>query len=108
MHVALAVRSGNLRTAHREMLPAVQAEGHGGDALSKPIEAIYLAFGVRIRMIRETLGLSQAELAKRVGLERTSVVNIEGGRQRVLVDDIEKFARALGVTPKHLLKGIWW
>lgn len=76
--------------------------------MSKPIEAVYVAFGVRVRMIRETLGLQQAELAKRVGLTRTSVVNIECGRQRVLLDDVAKFSMALGTSCKSLMKGIWW
>lgn len=76
--------------------------------MAKPIEACHAAVGVRIRMIRETLGLTQDDLAKRVGLERTSVVNIELGRQRILLDGIERFASGLGTTPKHLLKGVWW
>lgn len=75
--------------------------------MAKPIEACHVALGARIRMIRETLGLQQAELAKRVGLERTSVVNAEAGRQRFLLDGVERYARALGTTPKHLLRGIW-
>ena len=61
-----------------------------------------------MQMIRETLGISQGDLAKRVGLQRVSVTNIEVGRQRLLLDGIERFAVALGTTPKHLLKGIWW
>jgi transcriptional regulator with XRE-family HTH domain len=76
--------------------------------MSKPIEAVYASLGARIRMIRETLGLQQEELAKRIGRERTTVVNFENGKQRILVDDVEDYARALGTTPKHLLKGIWW
>ena len=76
--------------------------------MSKPIEAIHAAVGIRIRTIREALGLTQDELAKRTNLERTSLVNIEAGRQRLLLHTVEEFARALGTTPKHLLKGIWW
>lgn len=76
--------------------------------MPKPIEACHISVGIRIRMIRETLGLSQVDLAKRVGLQRVSVTNIEVGRQRLLLDGIERFATALGTTPKHLLKGIWW
>lgn len=75
--------------------------------MSEPIEAVYQALGARVRMIREALGLPQEELAKRVGLVRTSVVNFENGRQRIPAHDIETFARALGTTPKNLLKGIW-
>lgn len=76
--------------------------------MTKPIEACHQAIGTRIRMIRETLGMSQEELAKRVGYKRVSVTNIEIGRQRLLLDTVEEFARALGTTPKHLLKGVWW
>ena len=76
--------------------------------MSKEIEGCHKAVGIRIRLIREALGLTQGELAKRMTLVRTSLVNIEAGRQRMLLHTIEEFARALGTTPKHLLKGIWW
>ena len=71
-------------------------------------EAVYAALGARVRMIREALGINQAELAKRAMLTRTSLTNIEAGRQRMPVHQIELLATALGVSPKHLLKGIWW
>lgn len=72
------------------------------------IEACHCAVGLRIRQIREMLGLSQDDLAKRVGLKRVSVTNTEVGRQRLLLDGVERYATALGTTPKHLLRGIWW
>ncbi len=76
--------------------------------MAKPIEACHAALGMRIRLIREALGITQDDLSKRVGLRRASIANIEVGRQRFLLDGVEDFARALGTTPKHLLKGIWW
>lgn len=76
--------------------------------MGKPIEACHQAIGVRIRLMRETLGLSQEELAKRVGYKRVSVTNVETGRQRLLLHTVEDFAKALGTTPKQLLKGVWW
>ena len=75
--------------------------------MSKPIETVYAAFGMRIRVIRETIGLSQSELAKVVGLTRTSIVNIEAGRQRILLHHVEKFAKAFNTNAKHMMKGIW-
>lgn len=75
--------------------------------MAKPIEAVYAALGARVRMIREILDLSQEQLAERVGLDRTSITNFESGKQRILAHDIEKFAKALGTTPKGLLRGIW-
>jgi transcriptional regulator with XRE-family HTH domain len=72
------------------------------------IEAGHGAVGLHVRMIRETLGLDQATIASRIGLERSNLTNIEAGRQRLQLQTVEKLARALGVSPKHLLKGVWW
>jgi transcriptional regulator with XRE-family HTH domain len=76
--------------------------------MSKPIEACHVAVGARIRIIREALGMSQAELAKRTGMQRASLANLETGRQRLLLDGVERYAAALGTSPKQLLKGVWW
>lgn len=75
---------------------------------AKSIEACHAAVGIRIRLVREALGTTQEDLAKRVGLTCVSVTNIETGRQRLSLDGVEDFAAALGTTPKHLLKGVWW
>lgn len=75
--------------------------------MAKPIEPVYRLLAARVEHLRTTLGMSQQQLADRVGLQRTSIVNFEKGRQRILLDDVEDFAKALGVTPKHLLRGIW-
>lgn len=76
--------------------------------MSKPIEACHQAVGIRIRLMRETLDLRQEELAKRVGISRGSLANIETGRQRLLLDNVEDLANGLGTTPRALLKGVWW
>lgn len=73
----------------------------------EPVQAVYRQFGAKLESLRIALGLSQLELAKRVGLTRTSVCNIEAGRQRILLDDVEKFAAAFATNPKTLLRGIW-
>lgn len=75
--------------------------------MAEDIEPCHRQVGARIEQIRTTLGLTQEELAVRVGMERTSVTNIERGRQRLLLNTVEKFARALGTTPKNLMRGIW-
>lgn len=75
--------------------------------MRKPFESVYRLFGARVEHIRETLGLTQLDLSKKVGLERTSIANIEAGRQRILLHDIEVFSKAFGITPKQLLRGIW-
>jgi transcriptional regulator with XRE-family HTH domain len=75
--------------------------------MKQPIETIYRQFGAKIEAMRAALGVSQDELAKRVGLTRTSITNIESGKQRILLADVERFAVAFNSSPRHLLKGIW-
>lgn len=71
------------------------------------IERCYKRFGKNVRNIRIACGLTQEQLAKRVGLVRTSVVNIEAGRQRILLNDIQRFSTALRTDRKYFLSGIW-
>jgi len=59
-------------------------------------------------MIREALDITQGDLAKRLHMTRTSLTNIEAGRQRVLLHSVDNIAKALGTTQKHLLRGIWF
>jgi transcriptional regulator with XRE-family HTH domain len=71
------------------------------------IERCYKRFGRNLRNVRLACGLSHQKLADRVGLDRTSIVNIEAGRQRILLNDIQRFAVALRTDRKFLLKEIW-
>lgn len=75
--------------------------------MSEEIEVVYRAIGARIQMIREAVGMTQDDLAKKVGYTRTSVVNIEAGRQRLPLHQVEEIARALSSNARHLMKGIW-
>lgn len=74
----------------------------------KTIEPVYKAIAARIEMLRDTLGLTQHDLAKASGISRPALANIEAGRQRVSVHQVEVFARAMGTTPKNIMKGIWF
>lgn len=73
----------------------------------KPIEPVYRLFGARVEQLRTLLGWNQLELSKKTGLSRGSIANIETGRQRILLADVEKFASAFATTPKALMRGIW-
>src|SRR6266508_7019049 len=46
-------------------------------------EVLYQHIGTTLRQRRRELGLSQAQLAEAVGILRTSITNVEAGRQRV-------------------------
>ncbi len=50
-----------------------------------------------VRVYREWRGLSQAELARRSGVNRIQLLDIEAGRAGGSVDTLRKLAEALGV-----------
>lgn len=60
-------------------------------------------FGRLLRMLRTKAGLSQEALAEAAGLSRTSVVNIEAGRQGASLATLYRLADALGCDPARLL-----
>lgn len=64
---------------------------------------LYRAVGGRIRQCRQEIGLTQEALANAVGLTRTSITNLEKGRQSLLVHKLVEIAVALQVQPKALL-----
>lgn len=75
--------------------------------MSKPIEPVYRMAGAKIEQFRKLLGLTQEDLAQKVNFSRGSIANIETGKQRLLLHDVEVFAAAFGTSPKNLLRGIW-
>lgn len=64
---------------------------------------IYASLGGNIRRERARLEMNQGDLARKVGLSRTSVTNVELGRQGLAVHQLFEFADALGVEPCELL-----
>jgi transcriptional regulator with XRE-family HTH domain len=70
-----------------------------------------VAFKDRLRALRQTLGLSQAQLAERCGLSVDSIQNWEGKRaSEPRLSQLAKLAQGLGVSldtlaglpaPKH-------
>ena len=76
--------------------------------MKEPIEPVYRSFGAKIEQLRVALGWTQQDLAEKVELTRGSIANIELGNQRILLHDVETFAKAFGVAPKLFLRGIWF
>jgi transcriptional regulator with XRE-family HTH domain len=73
-------------------------------------DEIYREVGRKIRQTRENQHLSQDSLAKRLGISRTSMVNIEAGRQRTPLHVLWQIAELLETkltllipTPEELL-----
>ena len=60
---------------------------------------LYKIIGERIRKRRLDAGLSQAELAEASGYLRTSITNIEAGRQKAPLDVLYDLCGVLGIEP---------
>lgn len=57
----------------------------------------------RLRDARLRAALTQAELAERAGVARTTIIRLEAGDPNVLPPTLRKLARALKVKPSALL-----
>jgi transcriptional regulator with XRE-family HTH domain len=63
----------------------------------------YNYIGSVIKEHRERAGLTQSELARRVGVTRYSIANIEKGRQGILLHTLRSIADSLGIPIRLLL-----
>lgn len=90
-----------------ESRPAIQTLRRLSEALqvSLPtlLEGTNNELGNRIKSLRETLGLSRAELAKKAGLSLSMITQLENGQTRPSLETVERLAGVLGVTPCHLI-----
>lgn len=63
-----------------------------------------MTIGERIKQRRIELGLSQEELAKRLGNKsRASVCTVEKDKEDMTTDRVRKYAQALECTPSYLM-----
>lgn len=60
--------------------------------------------GLKIKQLRNKIGISQEELAFRCDLHRTYISSVELGKRNVSIKNIEKIALALEVEIIELFK----
>lgn len=65
---------------------------------------ISVKFGRRVKELRLQKKMSQGNLAKILGVHPTYISGIERGVRNMALKNIEKLAKALGVTPSELLE----
>jgi len=68
----------------------------------QPLPQSYVAPLIHLKEFRERAALSQADLAKRAGVARTTVIRLEAGEPNVMPSTLRKLARALRVKPAKL------
>ncbi|WP_370942616.1 helix-turn-helix transcriptional regulator [Amycolatopsis sp. cg5] len=73
---------------------------------SASVQARRLAFGQRLREVREELGMKQSDVAAAAGIDRTTYGRIEAGKHAVSIDNVFKVADALRVDVADLFTGL--
>ncbi len=63
-----------------------------------------LAFGLRVKELRKEKGLTQSELAEKIGLSNNFIGMIERGERNTSVDKIFKLAKAFNMTLAEFFK----
>ena len=62
--------------------------------------------GVELRKAREEADLSQEELAKRAGISRVYISQLEGGKKSISLGLFMRMAEGMGMLPSKLLARI--
>lgn len=71
--------------------------------IDKSLDSLYVSLGQQIRDARQQSSMTQEQLASALGLSRTSITNIEKGRQHVLVHTLYAIAHVLELNVRELL-----
>lgn len=61
-------------------------------------------FGANLKRIRTEKSMTQGDIVRSTGIDRSSMSALEGGKQNPTLETIKKIAQALGVSMDQLLK----
>jgi DNA-binding XRE family transcriptional regulator len=67
---------------------------------------VYRSIGIKIQQARQELGLTQEELATRLGCTQAALSNYELGKRRVYLAGLEQIADTLGKPLSYFLESI--
>ena len=67
------------------------------------VDKVNSLFGARLSSLRRSRGITQSELAEKLGVSRTTIANLERGVQNVQLHQVFTFARALDAEPAQLI-----
>jgi len=69
-----------------------------------PLPPAKVRFGMRLKVAREELQLSQELLADNAGMHRTYIGQVERGERNISVDNMEKLAEAVNLPLWDMLR----
>ena len=73
--------------------------------MSEDPDLLLSKIGMRVLKRRKELGLTQKELAGRLGITTTNIARIEHGEQNLTIRTLAKLADVLGTTVVELVGG---
>lgn len=62
--------------------------------------------GLRIKELRNKIGLSQEKFALKIGMDRTYYASVEAGHRNIAIINIKKIADGLDITLSELFEGL--
>ena len=65
-----------------------------------------IAFGQRVRELRQQTGLSQEKFALMIGMDRTYFSSVEAGKRNISLINIKKIADGLEVSVSNLFEDL--
>ncbi|OFZ82905.1 MAG: hypothetical protein A2583_16650 [Bdellovibrionales bacterium RIFOXYD1_FULL_53_11] len=68
------------------------------------ILGVAMTFGMAIESLREREGISQSGFARRIGVSKQYLCDIEKGRRMVSTEQAARFARAFGHPPSLFVR----
>lgn len=74
------------------------------DIIVKREKLLQLALGKTVRQLRMDAGKSQEQLAADANLNRSYLGDVERGEKNISLSNLDKLARALGMSAGELLK----
>ena len=74
-----------------------------GESHNRKKNSIRKSFGLKVRMRRYEIGLTQEELAEKAHLHPTYVGSVERGERNIALENIIQLAKALKCSPRDLM-----
>lgn len=90
----------------RRALPLQRKPPQPADAAAALPNDINSRFGRRLRELRHSRSLTQADMARKFGIDRSFISEIECGRKAISLPMIEVIALGLQISLSELLQGI--
>jgi transcriptional regulator with XRE-family HTH domain len=66
-------------------------------------ENITVRFGLRLRKLRKAKGWTQVQMADALGIDRSYISDMEGGKKNVCLPTLEVLAQGFGISMAKLI-----